>query len=267
MAGRLVRSLEDSNRFEIECNDAGIVVIAARTNRKLSEFGVVFLTQFGCGSLALTTHYNHCTLDGLAVRDFEANLAALTRGDPLTIQIESFKRKALKDCKLKNVTSFYVVAAKIWKARTIAMNMLDDTMSTMLFPVDARKKSKALVPGFARATVKELIESEDGYDIRKVQEGIERLDDEYIKSGIDWLELNRGVPCWEDSFSFVSWLRLELEDQTFAWGQLKCSTPLTVKSGLIILLPGPPGDGGINICLDLPQNQMYMFCRIMLEEI
>ncbi|MED6117208.1 hypothetical protein PIB30_107868, partial [Stylosanthes scabra] len=101
----------------------------------------------------------------------------------------------------------------------------------------------ALVPGFARATVKELMESEDGYGIRKVQKGIERLDDEYIKSGIDWLELNKGVPCWEDSFSLVSWLRLGLEDQTFAWGQLKCSTPLTVKPGLIILLPGPPGDG------------------------
>ncbi|MED6142202.1 hypothetical protein PIB30_111468, partial [Stylosanthes scabra] len=166
------------------------------------------LTQFGCGSLALTTHYNHCTLDGLAVRDFEANLAALTRADPLTVvpisdrtllrarnppkishphyeyakatntenlfsvrgtsainnvtqnhihiiylspqQIESFKMKAVKDCKLKKVTSFHVVAAKIWKARTVAMKMLDDKVSTMLFPVDARKRVSPQLPyGFA----------------------------------------------------------------------------------------------------------------------
>ncbi|RYQ79659.1 hypothetical protein Ahy_Scaffold2g107615 [Arachis hypogaea] len=383
MAGRHVQSLEDSHRFEIDCNDAGIVVIAARTNRKLSEFGDIFapnqdleelamflqeeqeeeidlkeklllsvqLTQFACGSLALTTHYNHCTLDGLAVRDFGANLAALTRGDFLIVvpfadrtllrarnppkisyphfeygkatnienlfsvrgtssginvrqnaiqnqiqilylspqQIASFKMKAIKDCKLKNVTTFHVVAGKIWKARTIAMNMSDDQVSTMLFPVDIRKrvspelsygfagkdeihmrifltkKCNALVPGFARATVKELTELEDAYHIKKVQEGIERLDNEYIKSSIDWLELNKGVPRREDSFSLVSGLRLGLEDQYFAWGKLKCSTPLTVKPGLVMLLPTAPGDGGLNVCLDLPKDQMYIFRRIMLE--
>ncbi|RYR15550.1 acyltransferase GLAUCE-like [Arachis hypogaea] len=383
MAGRLVQSLEDSHRFEIDCNDAGIVVIAARTDRKLSEFGDIFapnqdleelamflqgkqeeeidlkekpllsvqLTQFACGSLALTAHYNHCTLDGLAVRDFGANLAALTRGDSLIVvpftdrtllrarnpprisyphfeygkatnienlfsvrgtsgginvrqnvtqnqiqilylspqQIASFKMKAIKDCNLKNVTTFHVVAGKIWKARTIAIKMSDDQVSTMLFPVDIRKrvspelpygfagkdeihmrifltkKCNALVPGFARATVKELTELEDAYHIIKVQEGIERLDDEYIKSSIDWLELNKGVPRREDSFSLVSGLRLGIGDQHFAWGKLKCSTPLTVKPGLVMLLPAAPGDGGLNVCLDLLEDQMYIFRRIMLE--
>ncbi|KAL1321357.1 hypothetical protein AAHE18_14G121700 [Arachis hypogaea] len=369
MAGRLVQSLEDSHRFEIDCNDAGIVVIAARTDRKLSEFGDIFapnqdleelamflqgkqeeeidlkekpllsvqLTQFACGSLALTAHYNHCTLDGLAVRDFGANLAALTRGDSLIVvpftdrtllrarnpprisyphfeygkatnienlfsvrgtsgginvrqnvtqnqiqilylspqQIASFKMKAIKDCNLKNVTTFHVVAGKIWKARTIAIKMSDDQVSTMLFPVDIRKRvspelpygfaGNALVPGFARATVKELTELEDAYHIIKVQEGIERLDDEYIKSSIDWLELNKGVPRREDSFSLVSGLRLGIGDQHFAWGKLKCSTPLTVKPGLVMLLPAAPGDGGLNVCLDLLEDQMYIFRRIMLE--
>lgn len=41
MAGRLVSSLEEHNRFEIDCNDAGIVVAAAKTDQKLSEFGVI----------------------------------------------------------------------------------------------------------------------------------------------------------------------------------------------------------------------------------
>ncbi|MED6154007.1 hypothetical protein PIB30_107839, partial [Stylosanthes scabra] len=53
MAGRLVQSLEDSNRFEIECNDAGIVVIAARTDRKLSEFGVIFVPSQHLEELAM----------------------------------------------------------------------------------------------------------------------------------------------------------------------------------------------------------------------
>ena len=41
MAGRLVPSLEENHRFEIDCNDNGIVVVAARTDRKLSEFGLI----------------------------------------------------------------------------------------------------------------------------------------------------------------------------------------------------------------------------------
>ncbi|CAL0304535.1 unnamed protein product [Lupinus luteus] len=369
MAGRLVPSSEDNLRFEIDCNDAGIVVAAARTDRKLSEFGVISapnpelrelivflvdegeeetelkdkplaslqLTQFGCGSLALASHYNHCILDGLAVRDFEANLAALTRGDDFIIipnpnrtslrsrippmishphyeyskatdivnlftvrgtsgtnasrhsmtenqihvlhlslqNIASLKKKALKDSNLKNSTTFHVVAAKIWKARSIATKMPEDKVSTMLFPVDARKRvvpelpdgfaGNALVPGYARATVRELMELEDAYHIRKVQEGIERLDDEYIKSGIDWLEVNKGVPCREDSFSLVAWWRLGLEEQHFAWGRLKCATPLAVKPGLVILLPGLQDQGGLSICLDLPDDQMQEFSRIMLQ--
>ncbi|OIW01287.1 hypothetical protein TanjilG_10448 [Lupinus angustifolius] len=368
MAGRLVPSSEDNLRFEIDCNDAGIVVAAARTDRKLSEFGVISapnpelrelivflvdegeeetelkdkplaslqLTQFGCGSLALASHYNHCILDGLAVRDFEANLAALTCGDDFIIipnpnriplrsrippkishphyeyskstdivnlftvrgtsgtnarhsmtenqvhvlhlsmqNIASLKKKALKDSNLKNSTTFHVVAAKIWKARSIATKMPEDKVSTMLFPVDARKRvvpelpdgfaGNALVPGYARATVRELMELEDAYHIRKVQEGIERLNDEYIKSGIDWLEVNKGVPCREDSFSLVAWWRLGLEEQHFAWGRLKCATPLAVKPGLVILLPGPQDQGGLSICLDLPDDQMQEFSRIMLE--
>ncbi|XP_020225033.2 shikimate O-hydroxycinnamoyltransferase [Cajanus cajan] len=368
MAGRLVPCLEDAHRFEIDCNGAGVVVAAARTDTKLSEFGVISapnkelrelvvflheggdqetdlsqkplaslqLTQFGCGSLALASHYNHCTLDGIAIKDFEVNLAALTRGDSLIIvpnadrallrarnppkishphfeyskfphthnlftlrgksgtnnvtvpenqiqvlylspqNIASLKTKALmKDNTLRGTTTFQVVAAKIWKARSIATCMEDDRVSTMLFPVDVRKRvvpqlpdgfaGNALVPGFARATVRELKELEDGCHIRKVKEGIERLDDEYIKSGLDWLEENKGAPCMEDSFSLVAWWRLGLEEQLFAWGRLKCATPLAVKPGLVMMLPGPQDQGGLNICLDLPPDQMQEFCRIMLE--
>ncbi|MCI31395.1 omega-hydroxypalmitate O-feruloyl transferase-like, partial [Trifolium medium] len=53
--------------------------------------------------------------------------------------------------------------------------MTEEKVSTILFPVDVRKKvvpelpngfaGNALVPGFARATVKELMELEDDFVI------------------------------------------------------------------------------------------------------
>ncbi|XP_048233179.1 hydroxycinnamoyltransferase-like [Ricinus communis] len=365
-AGRLVPALEDKDRFEIDCNGAGAVVAAAKTSSTLSQLGellapkeefrqlVAFLqdeseqvelqdkpllhlqlTHFGCGSLALASRYNHCVLDGIAVREFEKNLAALTRGDEIVMlpnpdrtifkarnpprinhphyeystgcrtdslftvcgtsginvnnclpqnktrlifispkRIASLKKAALQDGKLKRCSSFQVVAAKIWKARSIAMKMQDDVNSMMLFPVDARKivapqapngfAGNALVPGFSRASVKELKDGEDSVLVKKVQEGIERLDDEYVRSGIDWLEVHRGVPCRENSFSLVAWFRLGLEEDVFSWGKIKCATPILIKPGLVILLPGPEGEGGLNVCLELPDDQMDEFCRLLM---
>ncbi|BFG42716.1 hypothetical protein CerSpe_289900 [Prunus speciosa] len=368
LAGRLVPSLEDSNRFEIECNGAGVVVAAARTDTKLDELGellvpkkefrqfVAFLpqedeemdlkdkplvsfqfTQLGCGSLVFASRFNHCAVDGVAVREFEANLAALTRGGNLVIRpnadrtmfkaqnppnisfphfeyskatdrtgiftvrgmsgtnrklsttlnptrliylsqdrIASLQKAALKDGKLKSCTSFQVVAAMTWKARSIAVDMPDEKTSTILIPVNVRKRvvppappgfaGNALVPAFAHATVKELKEEDDSSLVRKVQEGVERLDDEYVRSGIDWLEVNKGVPCEEDSFSLVSWWKLGIEHGEFSWGKVKCATSVLLKPGLVMLLPGPEGKGGLSICLELPDDQMEWFCRLMLGE-
>lgn len=45
LAGRLVPSLEDDDRLEIDCNGAGIVVAAAKTDKKLAEFGDIFVSN------------------------------------------------------------------------------------------------------------------------------------------------------------------------------------------------------------------------------
>ncbi|KAE9454146.1 hypothetical protein C3L33_13951, partial [Rhododendron williamsianum] len=36
------------------------------------------LTRLGCGGVAFASRYNHCVVDGVAVREFQANMAALT---------------------------------------------------------------------------------------------------------------------------------------------------------------------------------------------
>lgn len=54
--------------------------------------------------------------------------------------IGCLKKAAFRGGKLKNCTTFHVVAAKIWKAMSIAVQMPEERISTMLFPVDARKR-------------------------------------------------------------------------------------------------------------------------------
>ncbi|XP_010248037.1 PREDICTED: omega-hydroxypalmitate O-feruloyl transferase-like isoform X2 [Nelumbo nucifera] len=369
LAGRLEPALEDGSRLEINCNGAGVVFVAATTSCKLCQLGdlrtpkpefkqlVTFLrqeeekvleftekplillqlTRFQCGGLAFANRSNHCTLDGVGVREFQINFASLTRGEDFVIRpscdrtlfkarnppqishphleyskpigaeisftvcgtvgstlkksipddthlvylsperIASFKKAALKDGQLMSCSSFQAVAAKIWKARSLAMGLQDERISTVLFPVDVRRRiappapngfvGNALVPGFARARVEELKKAEDSFLVGKVKEGLERLDDEYIRSGNDWLEVHRGIPCCVDSFSVVSWWRLGLEGEEleFKWGAVKCVTPIMVKPGLVILLPDSKDDGGINICLELPSDQIKEFHKLMME--
>ena len=64
---------------------------------------------------------------------------------------------------------------------------------------------KALVPGFATASGRELKEEEHSSLVRRVQEGI-------------------------------SWWRLGLETEEFVWGRLKCDAPVVVKPSIVFLL-------------------------------
>ncbi|KAJ8634275.1 hypothetical protein MRB53_027611 [Persea americana] len=191
-------------------------------------------------------------------------------------RIARLKSEALSDHQLKNCTTFNIIAAKIWKARSISLGLPDERISTVLFPVDVRKRvvppapdgftGNALVPGFARATITELKTASASSLAGKVQEGVERLSDEYVKSGIDWLEVHHGVPSQVDSFSVVAWFKLGLDDAEYEWGRVKCVSPLELYPGLVILLPGEQNEGGINICLKLPPDQMKDFYKLMMED-
>ncbi|OVA06855.1 Transferase [Macleaya cordata] len=374
LAGRADQG--ENERFEIDCNGAGIVVVAATTSSELSQLGelrgpkpefkklvsflhdeewtdlelkekpllLLQLTRFQCGGLALASLSNHCTLDGVAIRDFIANLASLTRGEDLIIHpnsdrtifkarnpprithphfeysrpelsdisfsirgststtllikqpcllkttttttkliylssdwISNLKTLALKDDELLNCTTFHVLAAKLWKAISIATQLPDECISTVLFPVDIRRKivpcapegfaGNGIIPGFARSNVNRIKTEKFSTLVEEVQKGVERVDDEYVRSGIDWLEVNRGVPCRDNSFSVVVWSRLGLEGEDFGWGRIKFVVPIEVKPGLVFVLPGDKGDqGGINICLELPSAQMEEFYKLMMED-
>ncbi|KAJ6710950.1 TRICHOTHECENE 3-O-ACETYLTRANSFERASE [Salix koriyanagi] len=203
--GRLVPALEDNRRLEIDCNGASVVVAAARTGASLSQLGGLFSPKPNFKQL-------------VAFLSEEGEDEMELKDKPLLyIQLTQFGCGSL------------ALVSRYGKARSIATKMHDEVCSTMLFPVDVRRilvppvpigfAGNALVPGFARASVRELKDKEDSYLVRKVQEGVERFDDEYVRSGIDWLEVHRGVACKENSFSLVAWFRLGLEEDVFFMGE------------------------------------------------
>ncbi|KAI3992626.1 hypothetical protein MKX01_007948 [Papaver californicum] len=375
MAGRLIHQVGaqgENDRFEIDCNGEGVVVVAAITTSEMSQLGelrspnkpefkklvsflhdeewmnlelkekpllLLQLTRFQCGGVALASLSNHCTLDGTAVQEFIVNLASLTRGDDLVVQpnsdrsifkarnpprishphfelsipkvsdtsftipgsilipsiikqpflktttklvylsenwISNLKSVVLRDGKFRNYTTFHVLAAKLWKARSIATQLPDECISTVLFPIDVRQKivppapkgfaGNALIPGFARSNMNRIKTEKFSTLVDEIHKGVERVDDEYVKSNIDWLEINQGVPCRENSFSVVVWSKLGFEEADFGWGRITNVVPIEIKPGLVIVLPGAKQGGGIYVCLELPSEQMEEFYKLMMDK-
>ncbi|KAI3943284.1 hypothetical protein MKW92_037424 [Papaver armeniacum] len=190
--------------------------------------------------------------------------------------ISNLKSIVQRDGKFKNYTTFHVLAAKLWKARSIATQLPDECISTVLFPIDVRRKivprapkgfaGNALIPGFARSNMNRIKTEKFSALVDEIHKGVERVDDEYVKSNIDWLEVNRGVPCRENSFSVVVWSKLGFEGVDFGWGRITNVVPIEIKPGLVIVLPGDKEGGGIYVCLELPSEQMEEFCKLMMAK-
>lgn len=197
---------------------------------------------------------------------------------PVSVEmLHRLKEKAMEDGKIKKCTSFEVVTAHLWRARSLALEMPSDEISTVLFPVEFRARMEpplpreyagnAVVPGYARATVKELRDEPFSTLVHKVQQGLSRIGNDYVRSMIDWLEVHKGIPCAVNSFSVVAWWRLGLEDAEYPWGNpLHLSPVISHSAELVLLLPNPNqqggGGGGFNVAIALQPPQFSRFDQL-----
>ncbi|GAB4835350.1 hypothetical protein Ancab_000261 [Ancistrocladus abbreviatus] len=110
LSGRM-RLNPDMGRFEFDCNNAGVGFVVASSECTLDEIGdlvypnpafgqlvtqrlesldpdnhplfIVQVTSFTCGGFAMGLQTNHATFDGISVKTFLENLAALADDKPL----------------------------------------------------------------------------------------------------------------------------------------------------------------------------------------
>ncbi|KAH9310040.1 hypothetical protein KI387_037951, partial [Taxus chinensis] len=105
---------------------------------------------------------------------------------------------------IEHCTSFIVAVAHLWRARTAAMaNMKEDDNSTVHYAVEIRSRvvpplqceftGNACLPAYAKVTAKELLKQPFYETVKMLQEAIDRLTYNYVRSSIDWLELYDGV--------------------------------------------------------------------------
>ncbi|KAL0444772.1 UNVERIFIED_CONTAM: Shikimate O-hydroxycinnamoyltransferase [Sesamum latifolium] len=168
------------------------------------------------------------------------------------------------------ITDFSVVAALVWRCKALSNDTEHnkDRVSTLLNVVDLRSRLNPPLPdsycgnavlfASSSATCEDLEKWPFSKLVEMVAEGPKRVSDEYSKSAIDWLEINKGVPCGE--YMVSSWLRMRWfgEVLVFPWGKPVHSGPV-VNHRKDICWIFPAGVDGANALVSLPAKEMERF--------
>ncbi|KAL9238268.1 hypothetical protein vseg_012714 [Gypsophila vaccaria] len=181
---------------------------------------------------------------------------------------------------LKSATTFEVVAAIIWRSRTIALQTPPDEEVRVCFFMNTREqfKNPPLPAGYygnvlafpnAISTAGMLAQNPVGYAVELLRTVKNNVDEEYMKSLADFMVIN-GRPHWTlaNTFTVSNVSRLKYEFLDFGWGP-------PVRGGLARAWQGrAPGRGsfffgstngegkrGILVQIYLPPSAMDRFIK------
>ncbi|XP_057787822.1 rosmarinate synthase-like [Salvia miltiorrhiza] len=145
--------------------------------------------------------------------------------------------RALKQ-RCNGYTTYEAVTAHVWRCVCAARSLPPDQQTKLQISVDGRSRLRPpLPPGFfgnvifyttSTALCGELVANPLGFAVEKVHEAVARMNDEYLRSAIDYLELklpnihtttrsDKTVKC--PNFDITSWVRLPFYEADFGWGK------------------------------------------------
>eukprot|EP00253_Pinus_taeda_P033593 PITA_33593 len=141
--------------------------------------------------------------------------------------IESLKRHAVGQCKY---STFEILSAFLWRLRTKALQLHTEQEVSFIFPVNVRTKSHTPLPGgfygnaiclgCARTTAEERTNKPLSFAVKLINEAKTAVDDEYVRSVIDLMELKGRPHCTVVGSFFVSDVtKIGFRNVDFGWGR------------------------------------------------
>ncbi|KAJ7982162.1 Hydroxycinnamoyl transferase [Quillaja saponaria] len=201
-------------------------------------------------------------------------------------QIENLQKEA------ETKSTYEAIAAHMWRCACKARQGHTNQPTTILSVVDIRRKLKPQIPlnYFGNAILHtltptclfgEILTHPLSYTAQKVRESIQILTDEYIRSVIDFVKIQRqgmdslrvgsptGYYYGNPNLNIGCATSLPVYDVDFGWGK-----PVYVGLGTFInvdgrsfIMPGPAGDGSIVITLRLQTQHMEAFKKFFYGDI
>ncbi|XP_027339319.1 omega-hydroxypalmitate O-feruloyl transferase-like [Abrus precatorius] len=191
-------------------------------------------------------------------------------------KLELLKKKATENGVLKKCSTFEVLSAFVWRARTAALRMQPDQQTKLLFAVDGRSKFVPPIPKgyFGNAIVLtnsvckagELLKNPLSFSVALIRGAIELVTDSYMRSAIDYFEVTRARPSLTATLLITTWTRLSFHTTDFGWGEPLCSGPVTLpEKEVILFLSHGQERKSINVLLGLPASAMEIFEALVMQ--
>ncbi|XP_020165075.1 fatty alcohol:caffeoyl-CoA acyltransferase-like [Aegilops tauschii subsp. strangulata] len=167
-------------------------------------------------------------------------------------------------------STFVALTAFVWRATSRAMRMRPEQKSKLMFAVDGRWRVDPPLPrGFCGnavvfaccvSTAGDLLGGPVSAAARWIQDAIRRTADAFIRSAIDYVEVDGGrAPSMTATTLVTAWNRLGFHAADFGWGEAAQSGPAELPRGEVVMFMRDVRDGSIVVLLGLPRSCMQEF--------
>eukprot|EP00262_Sarcandra_glabra_P019914 TRINITY_DN7736_c0_g2_i1.p1 TRINITY_DN7736_c0_g2~~TRINITY_DN7736_c0_g2_i1.p1 ORF type:complete len:437 (+),score=-13.72 TRINITY_DN7736_c0_g2_i1:168-1478(+) len=198
-------------------------------------------------------------------------------------QLNLLKSKSKKGSNPPTYSSYEMLAGHVWRCACKARDLPRDQATKMYIATDGRARLRpALPPGYfgnviftaTPVAIAGDLESSLTYCAGKIHDALVRMDDEYLRSALDYLELQpdlsalvRGAHTFRcPNIGITSWSRLPIHDADFGWGRPIFMGPGGIAyEGLAFILPSPKNDGSLSLAISLQSEHMLRFQKFFYD--
>ncbi|KAI6669972.1 hypothetical protein NL676_004857 [Syzygium grande] len=168
-------------------------------------------------------------------------------------------------------SSFVALGALVWRARSKALDLKPHQLSKLLVLVDIRSKLKppiatyfgnALVQACCLGTAGELINEPFSSTTWRIKKAIEKVNEDYVRSYIDCLDVYQPDLFSLSSLCLVSWQRLDYGSTDFGWGKPRNFCTGDVPTGCLFMRDESERKG-IVVVIGLPLSAMNTFEKLV----
>ncbi|KAF9626464.1 hypothetical protein IFM89_034398 [Coptis chinensis] len=175
-------------------------------------------------------------------------------------------------------SSYEVLGGHIWRCASKARGLSYEQETTVCMVVDGRTRLNPPLPsGYlgnaifhvtANATSGDIVSKPLIYAVQKIHEALVMADDKYLRSAIDYLELQsnllglcRGPNNFRSpNLGFNSWCRMPIQDVDFGWGRpFYMGLASILHEGQAYLLPSPSNDENLTLVISLQSESIVLF--------
>ncbi|KAL8056319.1 hypothetical protein ABFX02_04G112000 [Erythranthe guttata] len=199
-------------------------------------------------------------------------------------QIVALKAKSKDGGNTVSYSSYEMLAGHVWRSVCMARGLTGDQETKLYIATDGRARLQpALPPGYFGNVIFTATPVAVSGDLEagpawvaagKIHDALARMDDGYLRSALDYLELQpdlkalvRGAHTFKcPNLGITSWVRLPIHDADFGWGRPIFMGPGGIAyEGLSFVLPSPNNDGSLSVAISLQAEHMKVFEKLLYD--